>query len=485
MRRQENPELTRRILRHLADLYKIKEVREPNHLSTYVYCRTKAFLDQKQTIEPTDDEVMLFALGYGLQDVLTPKSAKAPVYEAEGIIYRPDMSFTPAPAEVEQLVELKTTRRSAKYHFVDEEIPETWLEYMMGGCHLRGTTQYDLIVLYMMGAYCLSPDTLVLMADLTWKEIGELKVGQELVGVDEYPDQGIRGWRRKLRRAAVTSIGTKILPARRLYLSNGTSVVSSTEHLWLKQRYIGEQGGPHYSPRWQSTQNLRVGDRIRQLCLPWETLTTYEAGWLAGVLDREGHVEGGHGLRAGFSQKDNIVALQARRILEEELDICMTESWNDKSGVCSFRITGMVETLRLIGSVRPARLLENLRWEGVSLPQINSALEIEGIDELEDTEVVAIGTSTKTLIANGLVSHNSPPFPQMYADTFFFSDGEIEANWGKLLQRKKVLDTAIATGQIPAPFQNNYAWECHFCRYKLVCTTIAQAQGLPIPEEKK
>src|SRR3990167_1676449 len=216
MRRVENPELKRRILKHLADLYKIKEVRESNHLSTYVYCRTKAFLDQKQTIEPTDDEVMLFALGYGLQDVLTPKSAKAPKYEVDGIIYRPDMSFTPAPAEVEQLVELKTTRRSAKYHFVDEEIPETWLEYMMGGCHLRGTTQYDLIVLYMMGAY-------------------------------------------------------------------------------------------------------------------------------------------------------------------------------------------------------------------------------------------------------------SPPFPQMYSDTFFFDEEEIEDNWQMLLQRKQVLDTALATGQMPTPFQNNYSWECRFCRYKLVC----------------
>ena len=152
MKRTDNPELTRKMLDHLADLYKIKEVRESNHLSSYVYCRTKGFLDQKQASEPTDEEVMLFALGYGLQDVLTPKDAKAPIHEYNGIIYRPDMVFA-STAEAELLMELKTTRKSAKYHFVDEVIPLTWLAYMKGGCKIRGTNRYDLIVLYMMGNY--------------------------------------------------------------------------------------------------------------------------------------------------------------------------------------------------------------------------------------------------------------------------------------------------------------------------------------------
>ena len=226
MRRQENPELKRRILKHLADLYQINEVRESNHLSTYVYCRTKAFLNQQQTTLPTDEEVMLFSLGYGLQDVLTPKNAQVPVYESEGIVYRPDMSFTATDSEVEQLVELKTTRKSAKFHFIDEQIPETWLDYMRGGCHIRRVESYDLIVLYMMGSY-------------------------------------------------------------------------------------------------------------------------------------------------------------------------------------------------------------------------------------------------------------SPPFPVIYCDTFTFDQEEIEENWQKLLARKKVLDDALTSGQIPTPFKNNYEWECKYCRYLLVCQTIAPMTTLP------
>lgn len=147
MKRIDNPELKHKMLAHLADLYKIKEVRESNHLSSYVTCRTKSFLDSQQATEPTEQEVMLFALGYGLQDVLTPPDADAPVIENNGIIYRPDMIIA------SRLSEVKTTRKSAKYHYLDDSLPVTWLDYMMGGCYMMGVTEYDLIILYMMGDY--------------------------------------------------------------------------------------------------------------------------------------------------------------------------------------------------------------------------------------------------------------------------------------------------------------------------------------------
>lgn len=233
MRRQDNPELKQKLINHLIELYKIKEIREPNHLSSYVYCRTKGFLDQKQAIEPTEEEVMMFALGYGLQDVLTPKDATVEVHEFEGIIYRPDMTMT--RGEFERLQELKTTRKSAKNHYIDDFIPVTWLAYMKGGCKIRSTNQYDLVVLYMMGNY-------------------------------------------------------------------------------------------------------------------------------------------------------------------------------------------------------------------------------------------------------------APPFPQIYADTFYFTDEEIEENWQMILANKQVLDSALTEGKPPTPFQHCYDWECQYCRYKLVCETLVRAYGLPnkqLEEDKK
>ena len=140
MNRIDNPELKRKILDHLADLYKIREVRESNHLSSYVTCRTKSFFDAKGTTEPTEEEVMLFALGYGLQDVLTPKSIEPVVYRKEGVIYRPDLPMI----WTGNLGEIKTTRKSAKYHYMEDSLPLTWIDYMAAGCYLTGTVKYDL-----------------------------------------------------------------------------------------------------------------------------------------------------------------------------------------------------------------------------------------------------------------------------------------------------------------------------------------------------
>lgn len=173
MRRVDNPELKRKILDHLANLYKIKEVRESNHLSSYITCRTKSFLDQKQTTEPTDEEVMLFALGYGLQDVLTPKDASAPVIERSGIIYSPDMILSG------RLNEIKTTRKSAKYHYMDDSLPVTWIDYMAGGCYMMDRTEYDLIILYMMGDY--SPPFPQVYAETVQFERNELEANWQMI----------------------------------------------------------------------------------------------------------------------------------------------------------------------------------------------------------------------------------------------------------------------------------------------------------------
>lgn len=143
----ENHELTRLMLDHLADRYNIKQKREGIHLSTLIYCLTKQRYDISSPIEPTDEEVMLFALGFGLQDILTPPDATTPILEKDGVTYSPDFIFKMPGYD---LGEMKTTRASAK-RADNFDFPDTWLEYMKGGCYIRETNTYDLSVLYMMG----------------------------------------------------------------------------------------------------------------------------------------------------------------------------------------------------------------------------------------------------------------------------------------------------------------------------------------------
>ena len=130
-------------LTHLSDLYNIRQQRQGIHLSTVIYCLTRAYFDFTQYIQPTEEEVMLFALGYGLQDVLTPQEAEAPVFEKDGITYSPDFMLKMD----DTYFEIKTTRMSMDKGY----LPDTWIEYIMGGCYIRDITEYELVVLYMMG----------------------------------------------------------------------------------------------------------------------------------------------------------------------------------------------------------------------------------------------------------------------------------------------------------------------------------------------
>lgn len=146
MNKIRNAELEREVLTYLSDKYSLAQPREGLHLSTLVYCLTKGFFDAKTEAKPTDEEVLLFALGYGLQDVLTPPGAETITYTLDGITYRPDFEFKLTGTD---LAELKTTRKSSKY----DDIPDTWIEYIMGGCYIRKQTKYNLVILHMMGNY--------------------------------------------------------------------------------------------------------------------------------------------------------------------------------------------------------------------------------------------------------------------------------------------------------------------------------------------
>ena len=150
MYRLDNPQLDRLILDHLAEKYKLRQQRVGVHLSSLIYCLTRSFFDSVSLVEPTDEEVMLFALGLGLQAEFTPAEATTPVYEKDGITFSPDFVLK---LNGSGYSELKTTRGSMKKYLAIDGLPEIWIEYIKGGCYIREVTEYNLAVLYMMGNY--------------------------------------------------------------------------------------------------------------------------------------------------------------------------------------------------------------------------------------------------------------------------------------------------------------------------------------------
>lgn len=266
--------------------------------------------------------------------------------------------------------------------------------------------------------FCLEPSTRVLTDDLRWVPVGDLVVGDKVVGFDEH-NPGGHGNGRSWRQAEVTE--TSIIHALRyeLTMASGKRIVCTGEHMWLSKKPLpgtgrGNRQGirvPHTYQWWKTTQ-LRPGDQIKTLGVdPWSTDETREGGYLAGVFDGEGHIGTGktRGLW-GFSQNPGPV-------LDHTMKLLAGKGFLFRDHISEYRIHklysvgGFPQTLRFMGSIRPERLLPKVmdQFYGSRIYSKTSGAPdvVVSVRQVEDGPVVALGTSTNTLVAESLLSHNT------------------------------------------------------------------------------
>lgn len=253
---------------------------------------------------------------------------------------------------------------------------------------------------------CVACDTPVLMADLTWRESGSLNVGDELMAFSEFPLRK-RG-RIPYERATVTAYEHRAVECVEVFLSSGDSVVTTRNHPWLCQQ---KRGG---SSRWIVSENLKTTDLVKRPLRVWAKEESRLAGWLDGIYDGEGCIT--YHPHAGFnltvSQSHGETCDKIRDTLQsfgfKFAEYKRHPDNGDKSS-SSFVIRGGVgEQMRLLGSIRPQRLLS--RFNELDLPSINGSGVYESVEAVEPVgvrEIAFMSTSSKTFIANGYAMHNS------------------------------------------------------------------------------
>src|SRR5262249_23617817 len=119
--------------------------------------------------------------------------------------------------------------------------------------------------------YCLGPATEVLHADMRWRAIGNIQVGDVIAGFDERPE---RGRTRKLRMAVVQAVRWSRRRSLRL-VTEGAEIITTPEHLWVQAKRF----------RWTRTDRLVPGRYLRRIpCVPDEPIDDdYRVGYLAGL----------------------------------------------------------------------------------------------------------------------------------------------------------------------------------------------------------
>ncbi len=278
-------------------------------------------------------------------------------------------------------------------------------------------------------AHCVTPETPMLMEDLTWRPAGELVPGDRLISFDEEPTYG-RGNGNNARCFAVSTVeanGRVEKPCMEIRTDNGQPITASKDHPFMVWRRM-TGSGRNMGLVWVNAEDLKVGDQIAKFADPWSDETANvsqrDLGWIAGFFDGEGSIKknesnagyAGRSQELAVHQADGPVLSKALEILDKmEVDYTLSDGRRSSIGskfVHTVRINGGFRgVVRFLGLVRPVRLLNNFEpdWaeRGVRRKQTYDLATVTQLTDVGPREVATVQTSTGTFITAGYLSHNT------------------------------------------------------------------------------
>ena len=286
--------------------------------------------------------------------------------------------------------------------------------------------------------YCLTPDALILTADLRWVKLGDLKEGDLIFAFDEERPNNSQA--RYWRKGVVTHVHREIQDVYEVRLENGDTIKTTAEHQWLarKRSRLGYD--------WVMTKDLYVnGYNIQghkktgphtehtssNVCKPFKVIkheNSADSGWLAGLIDADGHItqqtihdkDGSlrYGFRIGVAQSDKYPDIQKRVIhlmehftnnnkpCRQSMDIGNNNHLHSNYASWQFLVTGTnVEKLHFLMRVRPLKM-SKLDIDKIGMIRSRYDSKVTGITHVGKMEIVVLETSTHTFIANGYAMHN-------------------------------------------------------------------------------
>lgn len=259
-----------------------------------------------------------------------------------------------------------------------------------------------------MTSPCLASFEKVLTADLRWVCAGDIEEGDKLIAFDEFPP-GLtardRAARRNYKIAEVTGAGTAMKQCVRVITDRGNEVICSFDHPWLARPLSGRA----QVWGWTAAENL-IGMGVAHQFDHWTDAATRDDGWLAGMFDGEGSVYfGAHGAPKLQIAQNPGPLLDG--VLENLKRLGFTAGVYEKGSGCISVIVngGIPDIARLLGSVRPERLLTKFAdAESLARRKIQPTIErVVAVEAVGRREIATLTTSSGTYIGAGFLMHNT------------------------------------------------------------------------------
>ncbi len=210
--------------------------------------------------------------------------------------------------------------------------------------------------------YCLSGDTLVLLADGRQKPIAELRVGERIVGTER------RGTYRHYVTTEVLAHWSTVKPAYRVTLGDGTELVASGDHRFLTGRgwkYVtGAMSGAARRP-YLTTNDALLG--FGSAAPPTTACGDYRRGYLTGMVRGDANLKVYRYEREGRRHGD---LHRFRLALADGEGLTRTQEYLALEGVATdrFRFSEASDTRREVTAIRTsaaasvARIMQLVEW---------------------------------------------------------------------------------------------------------------------------
>ena len=257
--------------------------------------------------------------------------------------------------------------------------------------------------------YCITPDMRLLGEDLRWKPASEFSVGDDVLGFDENIESGRHG--RRYKNANIEIITETDAEVFEVTLESGKVLKVTKEHKFLVSN------NSQYA--WVETKDLRTKEtspkyysKLPCLLPVYEQDTSFDAGWMSGMLDGEGCLSNGkqrpHTL--SVAQRPTGTLEKLERVFKKFEVNTSKRDVKASTDCISLRVTGgFSEVYRALCLFRPERLLAKVNFDSFGRLEMRGKSFNDGVVSVKSVgvqKILKIQTSARTFMCEGYPMHN-------------------------------------------------------------------------------